>query len=419
MAMLGKYQLYEPLGRGAFGTVYRAQDTDLHVMRAVKILHPTLVADPAFISRFQYEAKLAASLRHANIIPVYDFNEDQGRFFLAMEYCPGGSLKTLIEQHGYLTLDKALPILYQVASGLKYAHSQDVVHRDLKPSNILFDYEGCARLADFGFARVIVPGSASYSSMSGLVGTPAYMPPEVWDGKPATPATDIYSLACILYEMLTGRLLFGGETPSAIMRRHFEPLSIPRDLPPGLPVGFESWLQRALSKEPRERIQNTDEFITELNALIKGNSPPSTIRPTVRKPEQPASQPQQTAVKPAKNRLLVGGLVAGLLVVLLGLGAFAGGRISSRLAQGEPTAQLVESGPVDTQEQEIQQPENPAGTFEEMQPVEPPSENPAPEGGEGALVPVARAHQLAPALGEGRKRCGDDLHLARSVPDGK
>ena len=204
----GKYQILEELGRGGFGIVYHAFDTVLEVERAIKELYPNLVNDPSFVSRFRQEARIAAKLDHPNLVSVHDFGQIGGKYYLAMGYMPEGSLKDLIKREGKLVPKRALEILEQVGAGLSYAHSQGVIHRDLKPGNILFDGKGQARVSDLGFARVMNVGSSQSLSVSGgLVGTPVYMAPETWRNKPATPQTDIYSLGCILYEMLTGAVL--------------------------------------------------------------------------------------------------------------------------------------------------------------------------------------------------------------------
>lgn len=208
----GKYQILEELGRGGFGTVYKAQDTVLGRLVAIKILHAALVIESNFIERFRQEARTAAMLDHPNLVPVFDFGETEGRYYIAMGYMPGGSLKDLLKREGKLESKRAYEVLAQVCEGLEYAHTRGIIHRDLKPGNILFDENGKARLADMGFARVMCEGASRSMSASGsLVGTPAYMAPETWRNKPATPQTDIYSLGCILYEMLTGKVLFEGK----------------------------------------------------------------------------------------------------------------------------------------------------------------------------------------------------------------
>ena len=149
----GKYQILEELGRGGFGTVYKAQDTVLGRLVAIKILHAALVIESNFIERFRQEARTAAMLDHPNLVPVFDFGETEGRYYIAMGYMPGGSLKDLLKREGKLESKRAYEVLAQVCEGLEYAHTRGIIHRDLKPGNILFDENGKARLADMGFAR--------------------------------------------------------------------------------------------------------------------------------------------------------------------------------------------------------------------------------------------------------------------------
>ncbi|MCU0486000.1 MAG: serine/threonine protein kinase, partial [Anaerolineales bacterium] len=271
--MLGKYELYEPLGQGGFGTVYRARDTLLNVPRALKLLHPALVADPVFIDRFRQEAQIAARLEHAHIIPVYDLGEQGGRFFLAMKLMPGGSLKDRLAQETRLPYLEAVRIITQVASALDFAARQPekLIHRDVKPGNILLEADGTARLSDFGFARVLAGDSGSSLSVSGgLVGTLAYLAPEIWNDQPASPASDQYSLACVFYELITGQSLFGGgDSPlPVIMRRHLEPLALPRQWHAGVPGEVTGILNKALAKEPENRYASAVEFAQALSAVL-------------------------------------------------------------------------------------------------------------------------------------------------------
>ena len=268
---LGKYEIQEELGQGGFGTVYKALDKTLNRTVAVKVLHPNLVNDPTFLKRFRQEAQLAAQLDHANLVTVHDFGEFEGRFYIVMNYLSGGSLKELIKKEGALGKERSLKIFEQLCEGLGYAHKRNIVHRDLKPGNILFDGEGNARISDLGFAKLLQSNtSASFSTSGGMVGTPAYMAPEIWRGKPATSATDIYSLACVLVEMLTGQPLFGGESTPEIMLKHFEALQLPESLP-------EEWkpvLEAALHKDQGTRTANAADFLEQIKqAEQKANQP--------------------------------------------------------------------------------------------------------------------------------------------------
>jgi len=291
--MLGKYELLEELGRGGFGTVYHARDTSLDVERAVKILHPALVASPEFIERFRREAKIAARLDHPNIVPVYEFGEQEGAYYLTMKYMPGGSLKDVLVKAGRLPFERALQVTRQIAGALEYAYSQPekLIHRDIKPGNILFEADnltgkaGAARLADFGFAKALVgASSSSLSASGGMIGTPSYMAPEIWRQKEFTPATDVYSLACVFNEMVTGKVLFEGESPADIMTRHvLDGPQFPQEWPEGVPEGIEKVLGKALAREQKDRYQSVGEFVVALEHMLPSKD--SIIQPEKTIPE--------------------------------------------------------------------------------------------------------------------------------------
>ena len=269
----GKYEILEELGRGGFGTVYKAQDKVLGRLVAIKVLHPALVVEPSFIERFRQEARIAASLDHPNLVPVHDFSEAEGRYYIAMGFMKGGSLKDLLKKDGPIRKAHSLEIIQQLGAGLSYAHSRNVIHRDLKPGNILFDERGIARVSDMGFAKLLhSENSTSMSSSGGLVGTPAYMAPEIWRGKGANAATDVYSLACILVEMLTAEPLFDGESTPEVMFKHFEPLQLPGDLP----QYWKPVIEGALEKKPEDRIASVAEFITYLQRAEQKPTPATT-----------------------------------------------------------------------------------------------------------------------------------------------
>jgi len=291
--ILGKYELLEELGRGGFGTVYLARDSILDVERAVKILHPQLMVDPDYIHRFRKEARTAARLDHPNIVPIYEVGEEQGSYFLVMKYLPGGSLKELIIRQNGLSYERSLEIINQVASALDAAHQNGLVHRDVKPGNILFDKEGRACLTDFGFARALSSNnSASLSSIGGMIGTPSYMAPEIWSGKTASPSTDVYSLACVLYETLTGNVLFKGDSPPEVMTRHMlDGPQFPAQWPEGVPVGMTAIMQIALAKDPADRYAGMPEFIAGLKNLeVAEPLLVATIEETIKPEQQVASE---------------------------------------------------------------------------------------------------------------------------------
>jgi len=251
---LGRYKILEELGSGGFGTVYKAEDEVLGRIVALKVLHPSLLIDQSFVSRFRNEARLAAQLEHPNLIPVHDFGEIDGRYVITMAYMAGGSLKQLLAQEGKLSPERAYQILEDVCQGLDYAHGEGIIHRDLKPGNILLDENGRARIGDLGFARVISDASSISMTASGtLVGTPAYMAPELWRNKPASVQTDIYSLGCILYEMLTGEVLFEGTSPAEVMTMHV--IDGPQ-FRHKLPAGWHELLTNCLAKDPKDRYKD-------------------------------------------------------------------------------------------------------------------------------------------------------------------
>ncbi|HPS40998.1 MAG TPA: BMP family ABC transporter substrate-binding protein [Anaerolineaceae bacterium] len=270
MTQLGKYELHEQLGKGGFGTVYRATDTSLGREVALKILHPQLMVDETFVERFIKEARTLASLEHPNIVPIYDMGEIDGRLLIAMRHLSSGSLKSRILADGKIPFKETIYILKQVCEGLQVAHEKGLVHRDLKPANILFDNQGYALVADFGLARAVQ--TSGVTSSMGIAGTPAYRAPELWRGKPpATPATDVYSLGCILVEMLTGKVLFDGDTTDEIITQHLvDGPQIPEEFPTGTPGEIRQVIEKALVKDPKERYVNAKEFLKGLKEIENG-----------------------------------------------------------------------------------------------------------------------------------------------------
>ncbi len=262
---LGEYEIIEELGKGGFATVYRAVDTTLEREVALKVLDPLLMRDPTWVARFQREARAVARLKHPNIVTVYEIGEVEGMLYIAMELVDGPSLKDRITQGGRLSWGETVGIVSQVADALDYAHGEGVLHRDLKPGNILLDPRRGAVLSDFGFAKLVGESSMSVSASGGVVGTPAYIAPETWDGEKAMPQTDLYALGCIVYEMLSGEVLFSGDTPSVVIRKHL--LDGPhssKEWPEGVPEEAVGVLLKALAKEPRARYDGVIDFAQAL-----------------------------------------------------------------------------------------------------------------------------------------------------------
>jgi serine/threonine protein kinase len=301
----GKYEIIAEIGRGAFGVVYKAKDSVLGRYVAIKVLHPALLVDPGFIERFRHEARVAALLDHPNIVPVYDFGQEDGRYFLVMAYMPGGSLSTLIKNSAPMPAERVIKITKEIGAGLSYSHASNIIHRDLKPSNILFDDKGVARVSDMGFAKVREGGGAASMTASGqLVGTPSYMSPEVWKGKPATEASDVYSLGLISMEMFTGAPFFDGESTPEIMLKHFQPRVIPELIPAELhPV-----MAKALAENPEERYADIPSYLSQLAQpalTVESASSPveSALEWELKHFGGPASQAESSTPEPAREQV--------------------------------------------------------------------------------------------------------------------
>ncbi len=264
---LGKYQILGELGKGGFATVYRARDPDLGREVALKVLDPLLTRDPVWVARFRREARAVASLDHPRVVTVHEIGQAEGSLYIAMRLVEGGSLRQRIEAQGPLPWDEVVRLAGQIAEALDFAHGQGVLHRDLKPANVLLDARLGAVLSDFGFASLVADNSLSISMSGGVVGTPAYIAPEVWEGDDPSPRTDIYALGCIVYELVSGQALFGGNSTPAVMRAHFQPRKLPETWPEGTPPGLNDVLSAALAQEPAGRYAAAGELAAALAGL--------------------------------------------------------------------------------------------------------------------------------------------------------
>ncbi|MCC6382299.1 MAG: protein kinase [Dehalococcoidia bacterium] len=243
----GRYEVRGGIGHGGMGTVYRAWDPRFRREVAVKILAANVLADSTARTRFEHEARAIAALEHHAIVPVYDFGEEGGELYLVMRLLSGGSLADRVAR-GPLPLEELLPVVQRVAEALDHAHARGVVHRDVKPANVLFDGAGNAFLSDFGIARM-AEQTASLTGV-GVVGSPTYMSPEQAEGRPVTPASDVYSLGATVYEALAGRPPFAADHPLAVLLQHI------RDEPPaiaGVQPAVMAAVRRAMAKREPER----------------------------------------------------------------------------------------------------------------------------------------------------------------------
>jgi serine/threonine protein kinase len=270
---LGKYKVVEHLGQGAMAEVYKAYQPSLDRHVAIKVLHSFLANEKDFLSRALRGARAVATLRHPNIVQVYDFDydKDQDIYFLVMEYVDGLSLKdrleALAEQDSYLPWDEVVRIMTAVGEALAYAHERGMVHRDVKPANIMFNEDGEVILTDFGIAKMV--GSQDLTASGAMVGTPAYIAPEVAEGRQVDGQSDIYSLGVVLYQVLTGSLPFEADTPIGVALKHIqEPLPSAREVRPDLPAAIEPVLERAMAKDPDDRYQTAIDFVADLRQAM-------------------------------------------------------------------------------------------------------------------------------------------------------
>jgi serine/threonine-protein kinase len=271
---LGRYRLDELLGRGGMAEVFRATDTKLARTVAVKVILQTHAAEEHFLERFLREARMVASLEHPNILPIYDFGEENGVPFLVMPYLPGGSLRDRLKA-GPVPLAVASAWIAQLADALDAAHAAGVLHRDVKPANVLLGKDDRLFLADFGIAKML-ESQKGLTATGVVVGTPVYMAPEQAQGRPASPATDRYALAVVAFEILAGRPPFEGDSVLSLMHQH---VATP---PPmlslrvaGLPAGLDAVLSQALAKDPSQRPPTCRAFATGVAAFAPtGLTPP-------------------------------------------------------------------------------------------------------------------------------------------------
>jgi eukaryotic-like serine/threonine-protein kinase len=287
-----RYQLLHTLGTGGMAVVYRAYDRMLERPVAIKILRQDFSEDEAFRERFRQEARAAANLSHPNIVTVHDFGFDSGRLFIVMEFVPGTDLKTMIKQRGKFPLDEAIHLSAQACEGIGYAHRAGLVHCDVKPHNMLVTPDGRLKVTDFGIARALA--SISPDEQSDIVwGSPQYFSPEQAAGHAPSPASDVYSLGVILYEMLAGQLPFIANDPEELAYLHREKTPVsPRRYNYEIPVPLEQIMLKVLYKEPAQRYRSADQLGRVLRSVLQR---PESYNSTVVNP--PQVHPGQTQVR--------------------------------------------------------------------------------------------------------------------------
>lgn len=267
-----RYELNHLIARGGMAEVYRAHDRLLDRPVALKVLFPELSVDRSFVERFRREAQAAANLSHPNIVPVFDWGEDSGAYFIVMEFIDGRPLSSILKTAGPLSADRAADIGSHVAAALGYAHKHGVIHRDVKPGNVLITDEGQVKVTDFGIARAINT-EESLTQTGAVMGTATYFSPEQAEGMGVDPRSDIYSLGVVLFEMVTGRAPFLGDTPVAVASKHVRDIPpVPREINPSIPPTFEAIILKSMAKDPDHRYATAEELRADLLRFNEGRS---------------------------------------------------------------------------------------------------------------------------------------------------
>ena len=300
-----RYQLQQTLGTGGMAVVYLARDLMLERPVAIKVLRQDFSRDEAFRERFRQEARAAANLSHPNIVMVHDFGLDAGRLYIVMEYIPGTDLKSMLKQRGSFSVEEAIPLIVQACAGIGYAHRAGLVHCDVKPHNMLVSPDQRLKVTDFGIARALA-GIHPDEKNEVVWGSPQYFSPEQAAGYAPSPASDVYSLGVIAYEMLTGQLPFLSEDSSELARLHRDALPTPpRRINPNIPPALESILLKVLAKEPSARYRTADQLGRVL-LTFSNNAGPYEVNiptgPTAAGPARPQTQPAQPVVVSERPR---------------------------------------------------------------------------------------------------------------------
>ena len=332
----GHYQVIEELGHGGMGRVYKVQDTDIKEKVALKLLRPEISLDKETIERFSNELKLARKISHRNVCRMFDLGRAEGTTFITMEFVPGEDLKSFIHRSKQLNIGTAISIAKQVCEGLEEAHRLGVVHRDLKPGNIMIDKDGDAKIMDFGIAR-----SLSGKGITGagvLIGTPEYMSPEQVDGKEVDQRSDIYSLGVILYEMVTGRLPFAGDTPLSVAHKQkYEAPEDPKKLNTQVSDDLAGVILKCLAKDRNERFRSAAELGGELGRIEQGL--PTTDRIVSKK--KALTSKEFTVKFRLRNLLVPAAAVVILVIAAIFLQRFLLHKKASVILSAKPTLAVL------------------------------------------------------------------------------
>jgi serine/threonine-protein kinase len=411
--LAGRYELRSRLGRGGMAEVYRAVDRRLGREVAVKVLAGHLLSDPRSVERFQREGRTAAALNHPNVVDVYDAASEGDTHYLVMELVEGPTLADVIAREAPMPEARALDIAGRIAAALQVAHERGLVHHDVKPANVMFDSDGSVKVTDFGIAR------AASSDITTIQGTPPYVAPEQARGGRADPRSDVYSLGCVLFEMLTGRPPFVGDGASSVIMQHIE-RTPPRvgDFRDDVSPNVEEVVRRALAKEPAERYQSAEDLRADIERVAAGKpassmtivstrhlDPGTTVAlpadadpPGFEPPRDPTRAYTQRAdgeppQRRGPRRPTLQALTVAMLLILLAVLGFA----------AWSDARVREQPSTDTAEQ----PQDEEPPVEEDPAEEPPEEEPPPDDG-GDDAPGSSIGQAADRIRERLRRERDE-----------
>jgi beta-lactam-binding protein with PASTA domain/tRNA A-37 threonylcarbamoyl transferase component Bud32 len=311
-----RYELIEKIGEGGMSYVYKARCQILDRIVAIKILKEEYSDDQAFVSRFRTEAMAAARLSHPNIVNIYDVGQQDDVYYIVMEYVEGTTLKELIAQEAPLPVGRAIDIAVMICDGIQHAHDKGIIHRDIKPHNILVTTTGMVKVADFGIAQAISKKTITFGG--NIVGSVHYISPEQAKGEPVTIATDIYSLGCVLYEMLTGTPPFDAESPVTVALKHIhDEITPPRQINESIPMALEGIIYRAMEKVPEKRFNSAQKMRNDLlnmDGAYAGYKPGYASKETIIMPPVSEEGMDETM---KKRKLRTSGIIA--IIALLGL----------------------------------------------------------------------------------------------------
>jgi serine/threonine protein kinase len=339
-----RYRVLNRIGSGGMADVYCAEDLQLGRRVALKLMYRRFAEDEEFVERFRREASSAAGLQHPNVVAVYDRGEFDGTYYIAMEFLEGRSLKQVVRQDGALEPDRAIDIVIQILKAARFAHRRGIVHRDIKPHNVIVDDEGRAKVTDFGIARSLEVDGMTLTGT--VMGTSNYIAPEQARGQTVDEQTDVYSLGCVLYELLAGEVPYDGDNFVSVAMRHVnDPVPSIRELRRDVPPRLDHAIQRAMAKEHLDRFESMAEFAAELEACraeLDGDEGATVVVPPRAAPQRRRQARGRTA-RPRRWRVLSAALIGVGLAALAGaaIGIYTFGGDDSKKKASTPAANPV------------------------------------------------------------------------------